>query len=649
MTGCSWLTCALLVWSGSVAAERPDLVLGDFEGKTYGTWTVGGEAFGSSPSRPDAKHRLAAMVGGGLADSHRGGLASQGELLSPEFNIQRRYVRFLVAGERYRPAVLGAELLVDGRVVRAASASEGWDPNRTLYWRTWDVAELAGRKARIRVNDHSAEGAIAVDQFVQTDRPEGPAIDASRLLTETYRPQFHFTAQAGWLNDPNGLLYYRGVWHLFHQHRYPGSGATEWGHAQSNDLLHWKHLPTAIPAEGRDAIFSGTGLVDHENASGLQRGPDRPILLFYTLHPGGPNPPGDPQSRKATQCMAYSIDGGRTFTKYAGNPLLRTADYNDRDPKVFYHTPSRAWFMVLSLSRNNRQRDKATYGLYRSRDLKTWKLLQEIGPGAWYWECPDMFAMQVDGDPARTRWLLAKSSGEYLLGSFDGEAFRVEAGPIRSHWGRCYATQTFSDASGGRRVQLGWLTTSKIAAGNAYPGMPFNQMMSVPKELSLRTTNEGPRLFRNPVAEIAGLRAPPHTLGPRLLQPGENALAGIDHDLLDIELEIDLLQATEVRFMLRGDPVVYDVRKKTLTMFRTTAPLAAVDGRLVLRLLVDRTSIEVFANHGAMDMSGVFFPSPANKRFELSVQGGEARIGRLVVHELRSIWADGGQRPVADR
>jgi sucrose-6-phosphate hydrolase SacC (GH32 family) len=633
------LLCVLLAFATACpAAERADLVLGDFEGPVYTPWTATGDAFGSAPLRPELKRRLAGAIGLGLATSARRGIEAQGHLLSPVFSIQRHYLRFLVAGERYLPGALGVELLVDGRVVRAASASEGWDPNRSLYERTWDVTDLAGRNAQVRVNDRSAFGAIAVDQFVQSDTPQGPPIDASRLLHETYRPQFHFTAQAGWLNDPNGLFYYRGVWHLFHQHRYPGSGATMWGHAQSRDLLHWQHLPTAIPAEGQDAIFSGTGMVDGENASGLKQGDDAPILLFYTLHPGGANPPDDPRSRKATQCMAYSTDGGRTFTKYVGNPLLRTADFNDRDPKVFYYTPSRAWYMVLSLSRNNRQRDKATYGFYRSKDLKTWELIQEIGPGAWYWECPDMFPMRVDGDPHRTKWLLLKSSGEYLLGTFDGGPFRVEAGPLRNHWGPYYATQTFSDAPAGRRIQIGWMNTPKAAAPNSWPGMPFNQQMGFPRELSLRTTADGPRLRSWPVAEIAQLYAKTHSLRDRTIQPAENAFPNISHDLLDIDLELDLQQAAEVRLTLRGTPLVFDVRQRTLKLLGRTAPLTPVDGRLALRLLLDRTSIEIFANQGEVNLSGVFFPNPANKAIALTVAGGPARIHRLEIRELRSIW-----------
>ncbi len=641
-------TVTILWWAGTAAAQRADLVVGDFEGQGYGAWTTTGAAFGPAPLRPAERQRPTAMLGAGLASSDRAGLEAQGELLSPEFVVERRYLCFLVAGERYLPGVLGVELLAAGRVVRAAAASASWDPNRAMYWRTWDVGDLAGQKVRLRVNDHSAGGALAVDQFVQSDRAQGPPIDARRLMHETYRPQFHFTAQAGWLNDPNGLLYDRGVWHLFHQHRTPESGATQWGHARSNDLLHWQHLPDALQAEGPDAIFSGSGLVDVENASGLKRGDDPPLLLFYTLHPGGRNPPDDPQSRRATQCVAYSTDGGRTFVKYAGNPLLRTPDFNDRDPKVFYHRASRAWFMVLSLSRNNRERDRATYGFYRSTDLKRWELVQEIGPGAWYWECPDMFPLAIDGDPHRTKWLLVKSSGEYLLGTFDGGPFRVEQGPLRNHWGPYYATQTFNDAPAGRRVQLGWLNTPKDVAPNAWPGMPFNQQMGFPRELSLRTTTDGPRLYAWPVAEITQLYAKTERWPERTLRPGENALAGVWHELLDIDLAVDLQQASEVRLVLRGTPLVFDARRQTLTLLKRTAPLAPVAGRVALRLLVDRTSIEVFAQQGALGMSGVFFPPPADREFQLTVAGGPARLARLEVRELRCVW-DGGQPSAASR
>ncbi|MCX6910212.1 MAG: hypothetical protein NTY01_19515, partial [Verrucomicrobia bacterium] len=181
------------------------------------------------------------------------------------FKIERRYVNFLIRGARDLPSILGVELMADGRVVRAASATEVFDPARSFHWRTWDVSDLLGRTARLRIHDKAAAGAIEAQQFAQSDEHKAAPSDAAALLAETFRPQFHFTAKTGWLNDANGMLYYKGQWHLFHQHRPPGSPASVWGHAVSDDLLHWRHLPTAIPCEGRNAIFSGSGLVDWEN------------------------------------------------------------------------------------------------------------------------------------------------------------------------------------------------------------------------------------------------------------------------------------------------------------------------------------------------------------------------------------------------
>ncbi|MBI5394493.1 MAG: glycoside hydrolase family 32 protein [Verrucomicrobia bacterium] len=558
-----------------------------------------------------------------------------GAPLSPEFKIERKFINFLIRGPRDLPATLGVELLAEDRVVRAASATEMLDPTRTLHWRTWDVGELAARTARIRVNSKSATGAIAVEQFAQSDQPKGVPSDASTLLHETHRPQFHFTAQTGWLNDANGMVHYKGQWHLFHQHRPPGCPSIVWGHAVSDDLLHWRHLPTAIPCEGKNGIASGSGHVDWENASGLKHGDDPPILLVYTLMP----PTGS--GLKATQCLAFSTDGGRTFEQFAGNPLLRTTDSKDRDPKVFFHKPARAWFMALSLSRNNTDREHATYGLFRSRDLKSWELLQEIGPGAWYWECPDMFELPVDGDRSRMKWLLTKGSGDYIVGEFDGERFKPQTGPIRTQWGGSfYGAQTFSDAPGARRVQIAWMNSGdKAEKPNAYPGMPFNQQMSFPRELTLRTTPEGPRVFRQPIAEITKLYEKTHESGPRPLEPGDNALAGIHHDLLDIELELEPGQTKQVKLTLRGEELIYDVKNGKLRIGDRSLALAPLDGKLILRALLDRTSIELFGNRGEVTHSRVFFADPANRNVALTVQGGAAQVQRLVVRELRSIWA----------
>ncbi len=615
----------------SKSASAGEEVISAFESKSWEGWSTTGEAFGPGPFVSGEKSRFTEFVGAGLAWSGRGGVEGKGTLVSTEFPIQRKFINFLIAGARDLPSVLGAELLVDGCVVRAVSASEVKDPSRALYWRTWNVRELIGRTARIRVNDRSATGSVAVDQFTQSDEPKGVPSDATNLGAESHRPQFHFTAEIGWLNDANGLLHYKSQWHLFHQHRPPG-GAVVWGHATSGDLLHWKRRPIAVASGDEDGAFSGSGLVDWDNASGLKRGDDSPILLFYTRMPPSNS------DRKGTQCFAFSTDGGKTFEQFPGNPILRTPATRDRDPKVFFHKPTRAWIMALSLSRDNTDRDHATYGLFRSKDLKTWELFQELGPGSWYWECPDMFELPVDGDAARTKWVFMKGSGDYILGTFDGQHFTPETEPIRTHWGgNFYGSQTFNDAPSGRRVHIGWMSTGKDAA-NSWPGMPFNQQMSFPRELSLRTTPQGPRLFREPIAEIAQLYTKTHELKRRELKPGENALADIHGELLDLEITIELKTAKQVTLNLRGTEMVYDVKNGKLKAFGRSLTLAPINGQLVLRGLLDRTSIELFGNQGDFTLSGVFFADPANQNLALTVDGGSAHVHRLVARELKSIW-----------
>lgn len=394
--------------------------------------------------------------------------------------------------------------------------------------------------------------------------------------------------------------------------------------------------PSLAASAGGDHARRGQGsaAVDWENTSGLRRGDDPPVLLFYTQHP-----PAN-AGRKATQCLAFSTNGGRTFEKFSGNPVLRTPDNNDRDPSVVWHAPSRAWFMVLSLSRNNIDREHATYGIFRSPDAKSWELIQEVGPGGWYWECPDFFEMPIDDDATRTKWVLMKGSGDYLLGTFDGAKFQPETEPIRTSWGAAYyGQQTFHDAPGRRRVSIGWMNSgAKTDVPNHYPGMPFNQQMSFPRELTLRTTPAGPRIFREPVREIEKLHAASREITDRTLAPGENALGDFQSELLDHDLELDLRDAKLMRLNIRGAEVVIDAAGK-LKAFGRTLDLPMKDRVLTLRALIDRTSIELFANRGEVTHSGVFFPNPSERAISLTVEGAPAHIRRLKLRELRSIWA----------
>lgn len=592
----------------------PDILLNDFEGRTSGDWIQTGEAFRSIPFRPADNKRIDGMIGAAVAWSGRGNVQAKGTLLSPPFQIERRFINFLIRGERNLPGLVGVELLQDNRVIRSSSATElrGTEP---MYWRTWDVSEFAGQTVQIRVNDNTEAGDIIVEQFVQSASAKSFPIDAANLFNETYRPQFHYTAQCGWMNDANGLTYYNGKWLLFHQYGVHGQHDSRvWGHAVSDDLLSWHRKPPAIPFAENVHIASGSGLVDWTNASKLQNGRHPPLLLFYTSMPTGPdgfvpNGTNNAAAKKTTQCLVYSTDGGETWQKYADNPLLRTQDYKDRDPKVFYHEPTQSWIMVLSLSADNINRESAAcFGFFRSTDLKNWELTQKLGPGPWYWECPDFFQLPVDGDATRSKWVLLKGSADYIIGSFDGRTFtpdpgdgrgyKPETGINRTHWGgNYYGNQTFSAAPNGRRVVIGWMSTGKMVRSNAYLGMPFNQQMSFPRELTLRTTPEGVRLFFWPVAEIEKLCTDTQTIRPRAIQPGDNALSSVPGDLLDIEIEIDLMQAKQLQLTLRGQEIVYDVAEQKLKAFGIANPMfATINGKLNLRILMDRPSIEIFGN-----------------------------------------------------
>lgn len=251
-----FLAAGVFVQSGIGFAQRPDLVLADFEQNDYRGWVAQGIAFGKTPHRPTASE-FKGFRGAGLAWSGAAGPGATGTLLSPKFAIERKFLSFLAAGYRDFPSELGIELVICGRVVRSSAATDHRDPE--LRWRTWDVAQYVGRTAQIRINDRSMVGAIAVDHFIQTDEPKSPPIDASRLLSETYRPQFHYTSLAHWVNDPHGTLYYKGKWHLFHQYEYPGAPGAVWAHAVSTDVFGWEHLPVAIAAEGEDGLSSGSG------------------------------------------------------------------------------------------------------------------------------------------------------------------------------------------------------------------------------------------------------------------------------------------------------------------------------------------------------------------------------------------------------
>ena len=440
---------------------------------------------------------------------------------------------------------------------------------------------------------------------------------------EAYRPQFHFTPKTNWTNDPNGLIHYKGEFHLFFQHNPFGIdwGNMTWGHAVSPDLVHWKQLPHALHPDELGTIFSGSGVVDWNNTGGFQTGDEAVLVNFYTS--AGSHAP---EQVPFTQSIAYSNDRGRSWTKYEGNPVIEHIVGSNRDPKVIWHEPTQKWVMALYLDKND-------YALFGSTNLKEWTRLSDLQiPDT---ECPDIFELPVDENAENTRWVFWGAAGKYYVGDFDGTTFTPEGEAHRADYGaNFYAAQTWSDvpASDGRRIQIAWMSGSKP------PEMPFNQQMSFPCELTLRTTSEGIRLHREPVAEIETLHAYTHAWSNIALKPGEDLLAGLTGELFDIRAEVVLNGASAVGFKIRGEDVRYDVAEKQLTFLERSGPLVPQDGKIRLHILVDRISIEAFGNNGELSMTSYFLPELDNADIGIYAEGGTATLVSLKVHELKSAW-----------
>ena len=511
---CALVLAGTLLLPGPKA--RRDVVIADFEGRDYGAWKTTGTAFGTGPAQGSlfGQMPVSGYRGHGLVNSYFGGDEATGTLTSPEFVLSRKYMNFLIGGGKHDGQTC-INLLIGGKIVRTATGPNGAPGGvERLDWASWDISALQGRAAHLEIVDRATGGwgHISVDDITLSDKRQAPEIKTGPLYQETYRPQFHFTAKTGWLNDPNGLVYYDGEYHLFFQHNPFGltSGHLTWGHAVSRDLTHWTQIENAITPDEHGPIWSGSAAVDWNNTTGLAQGAETTLVAIYTA--AGDTSP-ESKGQPFTQRLIYSVNRGRTWTKYAGNPVLNQLRGGNRDPKIVWHGPTKRWIMALYL-------DREDYGLFASPDLKTWTQFQTLTvPGAS--ECPDFFAMPVAGETNVRRWVFTGANGHYIVGEFDGAKFTPEAGPFPADYGtNYYAVQTFSDipAKDGRRIQIAWMN------GGAYPQMPFNQQMSTPCELTLHRTPEGLRLSRWPAREIAALHGRPQTWRNLTLKPGANPL-----------------------------------------------------------------------------------------------------------------------------
>lgn len=708
---------ATLLQAAALATQAQDLVIADFEGKTYGNWTVTGSAFGPGPAQGTLPGQMAVsgFKGQGLVNTFFEGDDTTGSLTSPPFQIQRKYIGFLIGGGG-NPDRLALQLLVDGKVVRTATGPNTQSGgSEALAPDSWDVAEFAGRPATIRILDDAKGGwgHLNVDQIVQTDsRPPGLARDVRRelvpgrrylhipiqngaprrvltvlidgvqqvrndvelatgkpdwwavmevvawkgrkltlhvdrfpedgtglaaitesdalpdtasLYREPLRGQFHFSPQRGWNNDPNGMVFLNGEYHLFFQHNPYGWawGNMHWGHAVSRDLIHWEELGDALAPDRFGPMFSGSAVVDWNNTSGFGQPGKPPIVLIYTAA-------GNP----TVQCIAHSTDG-RNFTKYPGNPVLQQVTGGNRDPKVLWHEPTRKWVMVLYVELPGRGH---TVHFFTSPNLKDWSLASitdGIRGSNYLFECPDFFELPVDGDPANRRWVLLGANSEYAVGTFDGTRFSPEHARLPGHRGQgFYAPQTFSDipSADGRRIQVGWFQTETR-------GMSFNQSMTIPLELRLTRTPEGPRMTFTPVRELAALRRGTRQFDDTRLAPGQaNPLADIRAELIELEAAFEPGDATEVTFLLRGATITCDLLKHDILVNGHRAPAPLRDGRQHLTVYLDRTGLEVFASQGLTYVPKPFQPGPDDLTLAVSTRGGPVRFSTLRIHPLQSIW-----------
>jgi len=436
---------------------------------------------------------------------------------------------------------------------------------------------------------------------------------------ERYRPQFHYTAVKGWINDPIGLLYYEGEYHLFNDHnvestRFPGGKLdgeqSHWSHAVSKDLVHWKHMPAAVYPDELGACWSGSGVVDWKNTTGFQTGKEPPLVLAYT------------SAGSWGQSLVYSNDRGRTWTKYEGNPVLDKIADSNRDPQVFWHEPTKKWVMVLYVRRGQAH-------FFNSDDMKTWTATSVV-PLEGFHECPDMFRLPVDGDPKNRKWVIYDGPFHYWIGDFDGKTFRPQTRALRCEFGKHFHAAQSWETPDRRRVQIGWMN------GGVYPGMPFNQQMTFPCELTLRTTADGVRLFMYPIEAIQSLYTKSVSLENHALKPGDNPLADMSGELFDIEMVIEPGDATEFGLRLHETAVIYSDNR--VTSAGAKAEVSPLDGVLRLRILVERTSIETFVNRGQVALPCCHLPKKPSTGLDLYAKGGSVTVRSLRVTRLKSCW-----------
>ncbi|CAM4088581.1 GH32 C-terminal domain-containing protein [Paenibacillus alkaliterrae] len=509
-------------------------------------------------------------------------------------------------------------------------------------------------------------GAAYFQNVYVTERPD--------YYAELYRPQYHFTQAGGWASDPNGLVYFQGEYHLFHQ------DGGQWAHVVSTDLVHWKLLPIAIKWNEMGHAWSGSAAADTENKSGLFNGVQGGgLIAYYTSF----NP--DKWNGNQKIGVAYSSDKGRTWEFHDGNPIIENiggagAGWDFRDPKVVWDEEHNQWVMVVSGGDHIR--------FFKSTNLLDWTAIDSFGYGAYVhnggvWECPDFFPLYVDGEK---KWVLLFSTGaraetngsdsEYFIGSFDGQRFTSDNPAetvLRYESGRdMYAAMTFADMPDGRRVEIGWMSNWDYPF--SFPTSPWKGQMSVPRELKLKKNDNGDvRLVQKPVVELETLRGAADSWSNETVTPSSgNLLAGLSGTAYEIVADLELPAqhaATEFGFTVRelgGQKTIVGYQQGAASLFVDRSEAGRNDftelfrpeqaasltpdenNRIQMRIFVDKSSVEVFGNDGEAVISSLIFPGAARDGMSFYAKDGNVKVVSLNVYPLSNIWRDemaGGQSP----
>jgi len=572
-------------------------------------FTASNEALATKAVKPIEASKVKAKP----AAKRRARKPLSGEAQEMTFKCKQQFLILPIDNDAGKPQI---SLAVDGAEVRFVTGALAVSKDDIDWWAFFDISEYKGKEATLKISGLADAGLKLIEQARKVPGSESWGDEATR-------PQFHYSQRVGWNNDPNGMVYYKGEWHLYLQHNPVGLpwGNMTWAHGISKDLCNWDHLPNVLHHKRGDAMFSGGAAVDWKNHSGWKTGTNDLILATWTSTGRG-------------ECIAYSNDKGRTFTEYEGNPVI---NHRGRDPKPIWYEYDKKdvplndkakemgghWVIAVYDEEKDIGRNIA---LYSSTDLKKWKLESNL-PG--YYECAELFELPVDGDKKNTRWAIFAADAKYAVGEFDGRTFTPEhEGKYQLHQGPYYASQCFSDAPDGRVVQIGW---ARIAMGNTC----FNQTFSFPTDLTLRNTKQGVRMFGNPAKEIENIHGKKHEAENELLNDEKGVELAMKGDCFDIRAAFKIGTAKEVKLMVDGhDCFTFNAESKEAN----GQQIEIDDGKVSVQILIDRSIREIFIDNGERVLTSKYDNDLNLESVKVVATGGEAKLISLEAIELDASW-----------